>query len=196
MPALLTTVAEEQVPASRHPKRSRVTSLIITDPPIHDRFVTCVPFYELKAGAGDFGPEQPGVDPADHTTWIQVRGRRLARDIFVIQVTGRSMEPKIPDGSYCLFRGGEALAGMRQGRIMLIALKDSVDPETGGRLTAKRYESEEVFGEDGEFRHLRIRLLSLNPDYRPIVLDNADEDTLKPLGEFVAAVEPLPQGFR
>lgn len=56
---------------------------------------------------------------------------------------------KIPDGAICLLLGGEALAGTRQGRILLVALRDSVDPETGGRLTVKRYHSEKVFAADG-----------------------------------------------
>ena len=37
----------------------------------------------------------------------------------------------IPENSICLFRAGEALAGTRQGRIVLVALRDTVDPEAG-----------------------------------------------------------------
>jgi uncharacterized protein len=98
------------------------------------------------------------------------------------------MEPKIPDGSICIFRGGEALAGTRQGRIVLVALRDSVDPETGGRLTVKRYCSERVEEEPGILRQARIVLSPLNPEYDAIVLEHADEGQLCVAGEFVAVV--------
>ena len=99
------------------------------------------------------------------------------------------MEPKIPDGSCCLFRGGEALAGTRQGRIVLVALRDSVDPETGGRLTVKRYESEKVLDAEGKLRQTRIRLCPLNPDFNPIVLEDAEEGLLRVMGEFVKVLK-------
>jgi SOS-response transcriptional repressor LexA len=149
--------------------------------------VTCRPYRDL-ADAGNFGPEQPGVDPATHSSWIRAKNLKLSHDLFAIRVTGRSMEPKIPDGSYCIFRGGEALAGTRQGRIVLVALRDSVDPETGGRLTVKRYSSEKIFDEDGDYTHTRIQLSPLNPEYEPILLESAEEGILRVLGEFVQVV--------
>ena len=54
-------------------------------------------------------------------------------------------------------RGGAALAGTRQGRIVLVALRDSIDPETVGRLTVKRYHSQTALSEDGAFTHLHIK---------------------------------------
>ena len=166
-----------------------ISDLIIIDPPLPDRFVTCVPFYEVAAAAGGFGPEQPGVDPANHAGWIRVSRPHLTPDMFAIQVVGHSMEPRIPDGSYCLFRAGEALAGTRQGRIVLVALRDSVDPETGGRLTVKRYESEKILDEEGNLRHERIQLQPLNRAYKPIVLEGAEEGTLTVMAEFVEVLE-------
>jgi SOS-response transcriptional repressor LexA len=159
--------------------------LIILDPPQNERFVNCVPFYDVAAAAGTFGPDQPPVDPADHHTWIRVDDLKLDRDMFAIRVTGHSMEPKIPDGSICIFRGGEALAGTRQGRIVLVALRDSVDPETGGRLTVKLYLSEKIFDEDGGFTHSRLTLKPLNTDYPPIVIEQTEEDVLRFRGEFL-----------
>ena len=95
------------------------------------------------------------------------------------------MEPRIPDGAICLFRAGEALAGTRQGRIVLVAWRDSLDPETAGRLTVKQYWSEKRFDEDGNFKHTRIELRPLNPDFAPIVITQAEEDSLRVLGEWV-----------
>ena len=109
------------------PAASEPPVLILWDPPDEQRFVTCVPFFDLEAAAGAFGPEQPEVDPAEQHTWLPVAGRRLTRDMFALRVAGRSMEPLIRDGDYGLFRGDEALAGSRNGRIVLVCLRDSVD---------------------------------------------------------------------
>lgn len=166
-------------------------ALIVFDPPEPDRFVGCVPFYDIAAAAGGFGPEQPGMDLLNHPAWVRIAGIRLTPDMFAIRVVGRSMEPRIPDGAFCLFRGGEALVGTRQGRIVLVALRDCLDPETAGRLTVKRYQSQKVVDEAGEFRHRRIELRPLNPEFQSIVIESADEDSLRILGEFVEAL-PAP----
>ncbi len=194
MPTVVsTTTAEPESAPATAPDAPEPDDLIILDPPLPDRFVNCVPFYEVAAAAGSFSPEQPGVDLADQTTWIRVSRPRLTPDMFAIRVVGESMEPRIPDGCYCLFRGGEALAGTRQGRIVLAVLRDAVDPETGGRLTVKRYESDKVFDDDGNFTHTRIQLRPLNPAYEPIVLHHAEEGELTVVGEFVEVLgNPAP----
>lgn len=164
--------------------------LIILDPPPEDRFINCVPFYDVVAAAGAFGLDQPPVDLADHHTWVRVDSNKLKLnpDLFAIRVVGRSMEPRIPAVSICVFRGGEALAGTRQGRIVLVALRDSVDPETGGKLTVKRYHSEKILDAEGQFAQTRIVLKPLNPEFDPIVIDQAEDDQLRFLGEFVGRI--------
>jgi SAM-dependent methyltransferase len=180
-----TEAASQETRAHLTPTPDLFAHLIIFDPPRADRFVTCIPFYDVAAAAGAFGPDQPGVDVADHHSWIRVGDFRPTDEMFAIRVVGHSMEPKIPDSSYCVFRGGSALAGSRHGRIVLVALRDSVDPETDGRLTVKQYFSEKVYDQEGVFAHTRIVLKPLNPDYEPIVLLSDDESTLKVVGEFV-----------
>ena len=175
------------------PPTRDANSIILLDPPESDRFVLCVPFYDVAAAAGGFGPEQPGVDPHNHHTWVRVEAGRLTPDMFAIRVVGRSMEPKIPDGACCLFRGGDALVGTRQGRIVLVALRDCLDPETGGRLTVKRYLSQKILDDAGEFRHTRIELHPLNPAFRSIVIERADEGMLQVVGEFVKVLSASPQ---
>ncbi|HNQ88797.1 MAG TPA: methyltransferase domain-containing protein [Verrucomicrobiota bacterium] len=177
-----------QVAAAGESPGAHGLELILLDPSDAERFTTCVPFYEPEAAAGNFGPEQPAVDSHDHHAWIRVTGRRVTRDMFSIRVRGHSMEPLIPDGSCCLFRGGEALAGSRQGRIVLVSLRTGVDPETGGQLTVKRYSSDKVVNDEGEFRHRRIVLEPLNPDFSPIVIETADAGALKVVAEFVAVL--------
>ena len=121
--------------------------------------------------------------------WIRVSQQQVGRDVFALRVVGRSMEPRIPDGSICLFRRGGALSGSRQGKIVLVQLRDSVDPETGGRLTVKRYTSEKTGDGDSGWQHDRISLHPLNPEFRPIIIESAEEGELSVLGEFVSVIE-------
>ena len=65
----------------------------------------------------------------------------------------------------------------------------SIDPETGGRLTVKRYTSEKTTDVDGGWRHNRITLHPLNPEFRPIVVESVEDGALSVLGEFVAVIE-------
>ena len=76
--------------------------LRIVEPKPEERYVTCVPLVPLKAAAGAFSDPQHIED--DDWEWVAVDTRhRLRPGMFVAQVVGKSMEPAIPDGSYCLF---------------------------------------------------------------------------------------------
>ena len=61
-------------------------------------------------------------------------GLRLTEGMFVAHVEGRSMEPRIPDGSLNIFRG--PVVGSRQGKIVLVELIGVHE-----RFTVKRYTS-------------------------------------------------------
>ncbi len=157
-------------------------ALRIFRPRPEERYVACVPLVPLKAAAGAFGEPQnvPDVD----WDWVAIdTHHRLRGGMFVAQVVGRSMEPSIPDGSYCLFAG--PVTGARQGKTVLVQLRDATDPETGERYTVKRYESEKVTANDGTWRHVRITLKPTNPAYPPIVLDCDDEGTVQVVAEVV-----------
>ncbi len=146
-----------------------------------ERYATCVPLIPLKAAAGAFSDPQCVED--DGFEWVAIESDRpLRKGLFVAQVVGRSMEPTIPDGSYCLFRG--PVEGTRQGKIVLVQLRDGVDPETGQRYTVKRYRSEKTAIGDS-WRHEKIFLEPLNPAFAPIVLTGDDEGELQVLAEFV-----------
>ena len=86
---------------------------------------------------------------------------RGSEDLFVAHVVGKSMEPRIPDGSLNLFRLHPA--GSRQGKILLIQRFGVMD-ETA-RFTVKRYTSKKVHRSEDEWEHERIRLEPLNPDF-------------------------------
>src|SRR4029450_7771361 len=143
--------------------------------------MTCVPLVPLKAAAGAFGDPQRGG--GGNWQWVAVDPkRRLRPGMFVAQVVGKSMEPAIPDGSYCLFRA--PVTGTRQGRIVLVQLRDAIDPDSGERYTVKRYLSEKVTDGDS-WRHTRITLKPINPDFQPIELIGSEEGELQVAAEFV-----------
>ena len=163
----------------------------IVEPDAADRYVTCVPLFELKAAAGGFGDPQH-IDQNDDIEWVSVGPRRLRRGMFVAQVVGRSMEPDIPDGSWCLFRS--PVEGTRQGKTVLVELRGDPDPDTGERYTVKRYTSEKADGDaDGDWRHTRIVLKPTNPEYEPIILSAQKDDALRVIAEFLEVVAPEPE---
>ncbi len=146
-----------------------------------ERYVSCVPLVPLKAAAGAFG--EPRHIEEDGFEWVAVESRhQLRRGMFAAQVVGRSMEPAIPDGSWCLFRA--PVEGSRQGKTVLVELRDQIDPETSQRYTVKRYESERVV-EGDSWRHSKITLKPVNPDFEPIVLTGTDEGDLQVIAEFL-----------
>ena len=151
------------------------------EPVTEDRYVTCVPLVPLRAAAGAFSDQQHIED--DDFEWVAVESRhRLRKGMFVAQVVGKSMEPAIADGAWCLFHS--PVAGTRQSKTVLVQLRDATDPETGQRYTVKRYKSEKA-KKDDSWRHEKIALEPVNPDFEPIVLTGADDDEFQVVAELV-----------
>ena len=166
---------------------SEVTAKVVSfrpptvEPAPEDRYVTCVPLVPLRAAAGAFS--DPQHIEHDDFEWVEVASRhRLRKGMFVAQVVGKSMEPAIPDAAWCLFRA--PVDGTRQGKTVLVLLRDATDSETGMRYTVKRYKSEKAKKGDS-WRHVKITLEPVNPDFEPIVLTGTDEDELHVLAELV-----------
>ncbi len=144
------------------------------------RFRTHLPRYALAVAAGPFL-----TNPEDVTAeeWIEVPpGLKLDENMFVARIQGHSMEPRIPDGSLCVFRRN--VVGSRNGRLVLVRNSELADDN---QYTVKRYKSEKKFSEEG-FAQTRIRLESLNPAYPSWDLD-LDEEKYQIVGEFVEVVE-------
>ena len=152
------------------------------EPAPEDHYVTCVPLVPLEAAAGAFSGQQLVADDGE-TEWVGVQSHhRLRPGTFVAQVVGKSMEPAIPDGSWCLFRS--PVEGTRQGKTLLVQLRDALDPETGQHYTVKRYRSRKATNGDA-WRHDEIVLGPLNPEFEPIVLTDADEGALRVIAEWL-----------
>ena len=148
-------------------------------------FRTHLPRYSLRAAAGKFLENQEIAEDG----WVEApEDLRVTTDMFVAEIAGHSMEPRIPDGSLCVFRYG--VAGSRQGRLVLV---ENLETAGNNRYTVKRYESKKDESEPGEFdtgawRHARIRLESLNPEYPSWDLD-PDQEKYRILAEFVRVLD-------
>jgi hypothetical protein len=153
--------------------------------PGREKFVSLVPLYSLEAAAGSFG--EP--DAADCLGWVKAPPSiKINQRHFVVKIVGKSMEPKIKDGSYCLFTFG--VIGSRVGKIVLAQHSDISDPETGGSYTIKKYQSKKIINKDGGWKHTSIQLLPLNPDFKPIEITAQSADEIKVIAEFVAVLQP------
>jgi hypothetical protein len=159
-------------------------------------FENCVPLYDLKVAAGKLSDEQQaaelydglsGQDISDNE-WVELPDAfRHRRGLFVAQVVGESMNRRIPNGSWCLFRINPG--GSRQGKVVLVRHRDIVDTEIGGNYTVKVYESRKEILPDGTWHHTSI---ILKPDttasgYEPIILSEEQGNNLK-VAELVAVL--------
>ena len=175
-------------PAGAPAKLLRPLLRLVT-PSAEARYVNCVPLVPLQAAAGAFGDPHAIPEESDWE-WVELEtARSLRPGMFVAQVVGKSMEPRIPDGAYCLF--ASPVTGTRQGRTVLVQLRDEVDPDTGERYTVKRYRSEKTDNEDG-WRHVRILLEPVNPAFMPIELKTDDEGSVAVVAELVEVIGSEP----
>jgi len=147
--------------------------------------VNAVPIFDLAVAAGHFSEYQRIGD----YDWVQLpEFIRFSKDLFVAQVVGESMNKRIPNGSWCLFR--EGVSGSRQGKIVLVQHHEIYDEDLGGQYTVKRYESEKTASEDRGWVHSKV---TLKPEttaagYEDIVISENDEESLRVIAEFVAVL--------
>jgi SOS-response transcriptional repressor LexA len=154
-----------------------------------EQYQSWVPVYDLSIAAGFWGPEStPEIQG-----WVPVTGRSVQRGMFVAQVHGESMQPRIPNASWCLFR--PCPAGSREGRLLLVQLRTEASEETGGRYTVKRYHSEKATTADG-WEHRSIELQPINPDYPTIPLTAETAADVVINAEFIDLLPPLPHRGR
>jgi SOS-response transcriptional repressor LexA len=144
-------------------------------------YKTHLPLYSIRAAAGGFGKDMA----ASAEDWIEVRvpGRRdLTDDLFLVRISGRSMEPDIPDGSLCLFRS--YYGGSRKGGIYLV--QRIASSEDGGELTIKRYDSSKRESESG-WEHKGIRMKPDNPEFEE--WDLREDERYVTIAQFLSVLD-------
>ncbi|MFC1660185.1 DNA/RNA helicase domain-containing protein, partial [Gemmatimonadota bacterium] len=146
-------------------------------------FHNCVPLFDLQIAAGhEFIHQQP----REEQVWVQLPDSfRPQAEHFVTRVVGESMNRRIPNGSWCLFKANPG--GTRQDKVVVVQHRDIQDPDTGSDYTIKLYSSQTAESPDG-WEHLGITLLpdSRDPGYKPIVLEPDAASELRVVGELVA----------
>lgn len=148
-------------------------------------FINSVPIYNLKIAAGDFSDYQEDTD----FDWVELPEHiKISKDYFVAQVIGESMNKRIPNGSWCLFRSN--IGGSREGKIVLVQHRDIQDQEMGGQYTIKEYHSEKIAADDGSWTHSKIvlRPKTSSLGYKDIVLESHQVEELKVIGEYLSTV--------
>lgn len=151
--------------------------------PNSDKYTRFLPLYPLRAACGYF--DGCGTLPDDEAEgWVDVSRAisHLHEGMFIVHAEGSSMEPKIHDGDLCVF--DSVGVGSHNGEIVLCKAKDKSDSRTSS-FTIKNFSSEKILTEEG-WRHTKITLAPLNPDYCPIVLtsEEAEEGDFKIYGVF------------
>lgn len=142
-----------------------------------------VPIYNLEVAAGNFSEQQN----VEEFQWVELPEHfNTSEGMFVTQVVGESMNRRIPNGSWCLFKANPG--GSRNGKIVLVQSRFIEDPDHGGAYTVKVYQSEKRLV-DGSIENQRI---ILKPDtnafgYKTIELECEDGD-FSVLGEFIAVL--------
>lgn len=185
-PALAAYLRQRMGTAPQAPRPSaQVLPLRRVSPQERAQGVPAVPVVELKFAAGHFSEPQALEDGA--TDWVELpEWVKPQPGLFVAQVVGESMNRRIPNGAWCLFRANPQ--GTRNGKIVVVQHRSISDPETGGSYTIKRYRSEKVLDEDGGWRHERIELVPESDvaGYQTIQISAGDADD-----EVVVAAEWL-----
>jgi type III restriction enzyme len=143
---------------------------VVPEVDVTAKYSTHLPVYSLAAACGKFGH---GED-VECDGWILVDRKGLDESFFIAQAVGHSMEPKIKDGDFCVFKAHPVGPFSKpSGRIYLFQYRGNADPDTGGAYTIKGYRSHK--GPDGF--NVRIELVPLNTDAaQPIVFEGPDED--------------------
>ena len=146
------------------------------------KYVDFLPLYSIKAACGNFGEGQQ----AEELGWVKIDGLgKLNRNMFVVEAKGKSMEPRIQDGSLCVFR--TSVVGSRNNKIVLVQHRGIFDSDHGGSYTIKTYTSEKSFDkETGEWMHERIVLKPLNTDFKSITI--VEDDNFSVIGEFIGVL--------
>jgi hypothetical protein len=147
-------------------------------------FKNCVPcFPDIKVAAGAFATH---LQPSDHI-WIALpEGFSPRPGYFVVKVQGESMNRRIPNGSWCLFRSNPV--GSREGRVVLVQHRDISDHDFGA-CTVKIYHSTKSAAGDS-WKHSNITLSpdSTDVSFETIHLAPSSDDEFRVVGELVAVI--------
>jgi superfamily II DNA or RNA helicase len=158
-------------------------------------YQNCIPLYgSLKAAAGALGDGQfvDGVPEFGHFAvedyvWVLPAGStRPNIGLFVAQVIGESMNRRIPNGAWCVWRLRPK--GVQQGSVVLAEHLDINDVDGGGRFTVKRYYGEVQPQDENAWEHdnrIELRSDSTDPAFSTQVFEGSAAEELRIVAELV-----------
>ena len=159
--------------------------LEVVDVANDERYVTAIPLLNIKAAAGGFSMGQH-LEVCD---WVRLpEPFEHKAGYFVAQVVGESMNRRIPNGAWCLFKPDQG--GSRNGKIVLVQSSHIQDAETGSSYIVKRYRSEKIITDDEGWEHSKIVLspMSTVGAFEDIMLAGEQVESFEVVGEFVAVL--------
>ncbi len=147
-------------------------------------YINAVPIYSLDIAAGQFSDKQ---HVEDHD-WVELPDSFRAREgHFIARVVGESMNRRIPNGAWCLFR--PCPDGTKHNKVVLVHHRDIQDPDTGSSYTIKLYSSEKVIdGEEWQHSKVVLKPASDSNEYDDLVFHGDALVDLKVIGELVAVL--------
>ena len=143
-------------------------------------YVNSVPLVDISAAAGSFSHLQLHTEK----TWVELPMNISVKEgYFVCKVIGESMNKKIPNGSYCLFK--QDVGGSRNGKIVLVKSTNFNNSEFGSNYTVKEYHSNKSINTEG-WKHDSITLKPLSniASFKNIELTEDDMNDFKIVGIF------------
>jgi len=148
--------------------------------------VNALPVLPLKIAAGTFSSSQ-SFD-IDATEWAAPDGVVIRPDMFIAQVVGESMNKRIPNGAWCVFRANPA--GTRQNKVVIAQHRSISDSETGGSFTVKVYSSEKQADGNSGLTNVSITLSPSSTDssFAPIVVRHDDDAPVTVIAELIAVL--------
>ncbi|MBN8697098.1 MAG: DUF2075 domain-containing protein [Bacteroidetes bacterium] len=143
-------------------------------------FVNAVPLVDISPAAGGFSDLQKH----ENFEWIELPINVSAKkDYFVCKVVGESMNKKIPNGSYCLFKRDSG--GSRNGKIVLVESTNIKDSDFGSGYTVKEYHSiKEITSNDWKHEKILLKPLSHDSSYRNIEIKEDELNNFRVVGIF------------
>lgn len=149
-------------------------------------YVNAVPVVDIYAAAGNFSEEQISQEDFE---WIELPMNITVKEgYFVCQVIGESMNKKIKNRAWCLFK--KYTGGSREGKVVLVEHYNIQDADFGAGYTIKTYHSKKNITDDSwSHESIVLKPSSTDPQFEDIILEQDDLSSLKVIGEFVTTID-------
>ena len=149
-------------------------------------YINAVPIVDIYAAAGNFSEEQISSEDFD---WIELPMNISAKKGYLVcQIIGESMNKKIKNGAWCLFK--KYTGGSREGKIVLAEHYNIQDSSFGAGYTVKTYHSiKNITNESWSHKSIILKPYSFDSKYKDIILEGDEINSLKVIGEFVTILD-------